>query len=83
MEGFPSYAVVRQEEQVGLMDLVRCCHVKFRPWYVSWSRQIDLSDGLLLEPVLGLLFSHLCCRRKLFNGCEPLPVAPGTVVNAC
>ena len=64
-EGFSSYAVMWQEEQVGLMDLVWYRHVKFRPWYVSWSRQIDLADGLLLEPVLGLLLSHLCCRHQL------------------
>ena len=75
-EGFPSYAVVWQEEQVGLMNLVW-------PWYVSWSRQIDLPDGLLLETVLGLLLSHLCCRCQLFDGCEPLLVTSGTVVNAC
>ena len=54
-EGFPSYAVVWQEEQVCLMDLVWYRHVKFRPWFVSSSRQIDLPDGLLLELVLGLL----------------------------
>ena len=83
MEGFPSYAVVWQEEQVGLMDLVWYRHVKFRPWYVSWSRQRDLPDGLLLESVLGLLLSHLCCRRQLFDDCEPLAVTSGTVVNAC
>ena len=81
MEGFLSYAVVLQEEQVCFMDLVWYRHVKFRPWYVSWSRQIDLPDGLLFEPVLGLLLSHLCCRRQLFDGCEPLPVTSGTVVN--
>ena len=46
-EGFLSYAVVWQEEQVCLMDLVWYRHVKFRPWYVSWSRQIDLPNGLL------------------------------------
>ena len=34
-EGFPSYAVVWQEEQIGLMDLVWHRHVKPRPWYVS------------------------------------------------
>ena len=34
-EGFPSYAVVWQEEQVGLMNLVWYRHVKFWPWYVS------------------------------------------------
>ena len=83
-EGFPSsYAAVWQEEQVGLMDLVWYRHVKFRSWYVSWSRQIELPDGLLLGPVFGLLLSHLCCRRQLFDGCEPLPVTSGTVVNAC
>ena len=65
-EGFPSYAVVWQEEQVCLMDLVWYRYVKFRPWYVSWSRQIHLPDDLLLEPVFGLLLSHLCCRRQLF-----------------
>ena len=81
-EGFPSYAVVWQEEQVCLMDLVWDRLVKVRPWYVSWSRQILLSDVLLFEPVLGLLLSHLCCRRQLFYGCEPLPVTSGTVVNS-
>ena len=82
-EGFPSYAFVWQEEQVGLMDFVWYRNVNFRPWYVSWSMQIDLPDGLLPEPVLGLLLSHLCCRRQLFDGCEPLPVASWTVGNAC
>ena len=77
-EGFPSYAVVWQEEQVGLMDFVWYRHVKFRPWYVSWSRQIDLPGCLLFQPVLGLLLSHLCWRCQLFDGCEPLPVASGT-----
>ena len=80
-EGFPSYAGVWQEEQACLMDLVWYRHVKFRPWYVSWSRQIDLPNGLLLEPVFGLLLSHLCCRRQLFYACEPLSVTSGTVVN--
>ena len=53
MEGFLSYAVVWQEEQVCLINLVWYRHVKFRPWYMSWRRQIDLPDGLLFEPVLG------------------------------
>ena len=78
---FPSFEVVRQEEQVCLKDLFWYRHVKFRPWYVSWSRQIDLSDGLLLAPVLGLLLTHLCCRHQLFDGCEPLLVTSGTAVN--
>ena len=81
MEGFQFYAVVWQEEQVYLMNLGWYRHVKFRPCYVSWSRQIDLPDGLLLETVLDLLLSHLCCRCQLFDGCEPLPVTSGTVVN--
>ena len=59
-EGFLSYAIMWQEEQVCLRDLVWYRHVKFRPWYVSWSRQIDLPDGLFFEPVIGLLLSHLC-----------------------
>ena len=81
-EGFLSYAIVWQEEEVCLMDLVWYHHVKFRPWYVSWSRQIDLPISLLSEPGLGLLPSHLCCRRQLFDGCDPLPVTSGTVVNS-
>ena len=35
---------------------------------------VDLADGLLFEPVLGLLLNHLFCRRQLFDGCEPLPL---------
>ena len=34
-EGFPSYTVVWQKEQVCMMDLVWYRFVKFRPWYVS------------------------------------------------
>ena len=45
-------------------------------------REVDLPDSLLFETVLGLLLSHLCCRRQLSDGCEPLPVALGAVVNA-
>ena len=70
-EDFLSYAVVWQEEQVGLMDLVWYRHVKFWPRYVSWSRQIDLPDGLLFELVLGLLLSHLCCRRQFLMAVSP------------
>ena len=33
-DGFPSYTVVWQKEQVGLVDLVRHRHVKLWPWYV-------------------------------------------------
>ena len=77
--GFPPHAVVRQKEQIRLVDLVRRGDVKLRPRYAPWGRQIDLPDGLPFEPVLGLLLSHLCCRRQL-DGCEPLPVASGAVV---
>ena len=81
-DGFPSYAVLWHEEQVGLMDLVWHRNVKLRPWYVPWGGMVDLPDGQLFEPVLSLLLSHLCCRRQLFDGCEPLLVASGAVVNA-
>ena len=54
-EGFLYYAVVWQEEQVCLMDLVWYRHVKFQPRYVSWSRQIDLTDDLLFSQSLA------CC----------------------
>ena len=64
------------------MDLVWHSHVKLRPWFVPWGGEVDLPDGLLFELVLGLPLSHLCCRRQLFDGCEPLPVASGAVVNA-
>ena len=64
------------------MDLVWYRHVKFRPWYVSWSRQIDLPDGLLLEPGLGLLLGHLGCGREIFDGRQSLPVSSGAVIIA-
>ena len=57
------------------MDLLGHHNVKLRPRYAPWGRQIDLPDGLPFEPVLGLLLSHLCCRRQLLDGCEPLPGA--------
>ena len=52
-EGFPPYAVVWQKEQVRLVDLVGHRHVKLRPRYAPLGRQIDLQDGLLLQPLLG------------------------------
>ena len=67
-ECFPSYAVVWQKKQVGLMNLVWYRHVKFRSWYMPWSRQIDLPDGLLLEPGLGLLLGHLDCAERFLMG---------------
>ena len=80
-EGIPSYTVVWQKEQVGLVDRVWHRHVKLWPWYVPWGGEVDLPDGLFLEPVLGLLLSHICCSRQLFYGCEPLSVASGAVIN--
>ena len=64
-EGFPSYAVVWQEEQVGLMDLVWHRNVKLWPGYVPRSRVVDLPGGLLLEPILGLLLFHLGCCQEI------------------
>ena len=60
-DSFPSYTIVWQEEQVGLIDLVWHRHVKLRPWYVTWGREVDLPAGLLFEAVLCLLLSHICC----------------------
>ena len=80
-EDIPFYTVVWQKEQVGLGDLVWHRHVKLWPWYVPWGGEVDMSDGLFLEPVIGLMLSHLCCSRQLFYGCEPLPLALGVVIN--
>ena len=74
-EGFPPHTVVWQKEQIRLVYFIWHCHVKLRPLYAPWGRQIDLPDSLPFEPVLGLLFSHLGCRRQLLDGCEPLQVA--------
>ena len=79
-EGFPPYEVVWQKEQIRLVDLVGHRHVKLRPRCAPWCGQIDLPDGLPFELVLGLLLSHLCCRRQLLDGREPLPVPSGAVV---
>ena len=81
-EGVSSFTVVWQKEQVGLMDLVWYRHVKFRPWYEPRSRQIDLSHGLLLEPILCLLPGHLGCGREISDGHQSLPVSSGDVINA-
>ena len=70
-EDFPSYTVMWQKEQVGLMDLVWHRHVKLRPWYVPWGGEVDLLDGLFLEPVLGLLLGHLCRRRQRLMAVSP------------
>ena len=74
------FSVVWQEEQVGLMDFVLYRHVEFRPWYVPWSRQIDLPEGLLLDQVLGLLLGHLGCSREIFDGRHSLLVSSGAVI---
>ena len=52
------------------MDLVGHRHVKLRPRYAPWGRQIDLPDGLPFEPVLGLLFSHLRAPSSSLGGCS-------------
>ena len=54
-EGFPPNAVVWQKEQIRLVDLVGHRHVKLRPRYAPWGRQIDLPDGLPFEPQSPLL----------------------------
>ena len=54
-EGFPPNAVMWQKEQIRLVDLIGHRHVKFRPRYALWGRQIDLPDGLPLSQSLA------CC----------------------
>ena len=54
-EGFPPNAVVWQKEQIRLVDLVGHRHVKLRPRYASWGRQIDLQMACLLSQSLA------CC----------------------
>ena len=76
----PSHAVVRKEKEVSLMDLVWHPDIKLRSRYVPWSRQVDLPDSLLLEPVLGHIFRNLGSCGEAFDGCEPLPVAPGAII---
>ena len=70
-------SVMWQEAQIGLMDLVWYYHVKLWTRGVSCGREVGLPDGLSLEPVLGLLLSHISCRRQLFGGGQPLSVASG------
>ena len=65
------------------MDLIWRRHIKLRPWYVPWGREVDLPDGLLFEPVLGLLLSHLGYGQEIFDGRQSLPETSGTEVNAC
>ena len=69
--GALTHAVVWKEKEVSLMDLVWHTDIKPRAWDPA---RIYLPDVLLLEPVLGLLFSHLGSRRQLFDGTESLPI---------
>ena len=77
----PSHAVVRKEKEVSLMDLVWRPDIKLRSRYLSPRRQIDLPDGLFLQPVFSHIFRGPGCRRQLLDGCESLPVAPGAIIN--
>ena len=45
-----------------------------------WGREVDLPDGLFLQPVLRHIFRNLGSCGKVFDGCEPLPVAPGAII---
>ena len=66
LAGALTHAVVRKEKEVSLMDLVWHTDIKLRAWDPARGRQIYLPDGLLLEPFLSLLFSHLGSRHQLF-----------------
>ena len=55
------------------MDLVWHRNVKLWPAYVPRSREVDLPDGLLSEPIVG-------CGQEMFECRQSLPVTSGTVV---
>lgn len=54
-------SVVWQEKQVALMDLVWYIHVKLWLKYVSLGSEVDLPDGLLLQPSPGHIYRYLGC----------------------
>ena len=54
-------AVMWQKEQVSLVDLVRRGDIEFWSWNLSWGREVNLPDGLLLQPAPGHIFRDLCC----------------------
>ena len=73
--------VIRQIQEVSLVDLVRCFYVEFRAWYAFARRggQVNLPDSLLLQPrvdhVCGdLSFSSACVfllrKRDTNSSCE-------------
>ena len=68
-EGFPSYAVVWQKEQVGLMDLVLPADIKLWARDVPWGSEVDLPDGLLLQPSPGQIFRLAAAERFLMAAC--------------
>ena len=76
----PGKAVMGKKQQVRLVDLVWHTDIKLWAWDFSGSREVDLPDGLLLEPVLGHIFRNLGSCGEAFDGCEPLPVAPGAII---
>ena len=77
----PSHAVVRKEKEVSLMDLVWRPDIKFRSRYAPRRRQVDLPDGLFLQPVLSRIERGPRCRRQLLDGGDSFPVAPGAIIN--
>ena len=48
--------LMRQKEEVSLVDLVRRGDVEFWSWNVPWDREVDL-----LQPAPGNIFRDLCC----------------------
>ena len=47
---------------------------------MPWGREVDLPDGLSLQPVVGNIFRKFGSCGEVFDGCEPLPVAPGAII---
>ena len=50
--------IMRQKEEVSLVDLLRRGGVEFWSWNVPWSREVDLSDDLLLQPAPGYIIQR-------------------------
>ena len=78
--GPPTNAVVGKKEQVGLVDLIWHPDIKLWSRYAPPRRQVDLPDGLSLEPVLSHIFRGPGSRRQLLDGCYSPPVAPGAII---
>ena len=70
-----------QKKKVRLVYRVGRRHVKFRARNVSRCRQIDLPNGLFVEPMFGNIFGHFGDFCQFFYRRDALPVPLGAVVD--